>query len=555
LLLFTLVAAASDQSPPSDDARTGARPQEQFHRETLDQPPAPARPAVARPPRGGGFRSFQSVQVNVDENGDNIVDDAANEPSIAVDPTNPNRMAIGWRQFDSVNSNFRQGGWAYTRDGGRHWTFPGVLEKNVFRSDPVLDADLNGVFYYNSLKSDFLCDVFTSTDGGETWPDKAAAYGGDKQWMVIDKTDGSGSGFIYCIWSVEYSCCERNIFTRSVDGGATFQSPVVVSRSPRWGTLAIGPDGEVYAAGRTRDYDEFVVSRSTNANDKNATPKFDTGVGVDLDGWIIYGGYPNPGGLCGQVWVATDVSEGESRGNVYVLCSVSPNYSDPTDVHFSRSTDGGKTWSDPVRVNDVADGWQWFGTMSVAPNGRIDVVWNDTRDDADPDEPDTSALYYAYSLDAGETWTESIQVGPSWDHHEGWPQQQKIGDYYQSISDDVGVNVAYAATYNDEQDVYYLRIGDYDCNQNGVGDETDLSDGASTDFNQNGIPDECDGLGDMNCDGSVDFDDIDPFVLTLTDPESYEAAYPDCDILRGDIDGSGSVDFDDIDPFVELLTG
>ncbi len=44
---------------------------------------------------------FISYQVNVDANHQNIVGDAANEPSIAVDPTNSNKIAIGWRQFDS----------------------------------------------------------------------------------------------------------------------------------------------------------------------------------------------------------------------------------------------------------------------------------------------------------------------------------------------------------------------------------------------------------------------------------------------------------------------
>ena len=54
----------------------------------------------------------------MDANGQNITGDAANEPSICVDPTNPNRMAIGWRQFNSVASNFRQSGWGYTSNGG-----------------------------------------------------------------------------------------------------------------------------------------------------------------------------------------------------------------------------------------------------------------------------------------------------------------------------------------------------------------------------------------------------------------------------------------------------
>ena len=61
--------------------------------------------------------------------------------------------------------------------------------------------------------------------------------------------------------------------------------------------------------------------------------------------------------------------------------------------------------------------------------------------------------------------------------------------------------------------------------------------------------------GDLNCDGVIDFDDINPFVLALSDPVAYQAAYPNCDILNGDCDGDGDVDFDDINAFVALLGG
>lgn len=60
--------------------------------------------------------------------------------------------------------------------------------------------------------------------------------------------------------------------------------------------------------------------------------------------------------------------------------------------------------------------------------------------------------------------------------------------------------------------------------------------------------------GDLNCDGNVDFGDINPFVLALTNPAGYEAAFPNCDIMNGDINGDGRVDFGDINPFVALLT-
>ncbi|MEM9409959.1 MAG: hypothetical protein AAGA30_02530, partial [Planctomycetota bacterium] len=62
------------------------------------------------PPAAVIFGNFQSVQVNIDPSGNNIVGDAANEPSIALNPLDNDNMVIGWRQFDSINSNFRQAG-------------------------------------------------------------------------------------------------------------------------------------------------------------------------------------------------------------------------------------------------------------------------------------------------------------------------------------------------------------------------------------------------------------------------------------------------------------
>ena len=62
-------------------------------------------------------------------------------------------------------------------------------------------------------------------------------------------------------------------------------------------------------------------------------------------------------------------------------------------------------------------------------------------------------------------------------------------------------------------------------------------------------------IGDLNCDGAVNFGDIDPFVLAITDSVGYAATYPDCDINLADINQDGSVNFGDIDPFVALITG
>lgn len=62
------------------------------------------------------------------------------------------------------------------------------------------------------------------------------------------------------------------------------------------------------------------------------------------------------------------------------------------------------------------------------------------------------------------------------------------------------------------------------------------------------------GGGDMNCDGIVSVGDIGPFVLALTNPAGYAAAYPNCDINHADLNGDGGVSVGDIGALVSRLT-
>src|SRR5438094_317345 len=190
---FTL-GTASGQLAPTWDPHT-KKPLEKY-----DNSPAYIYQLETSPRMVSPHGVFISYQANVDANGNNIVGDAANECSISVDPTNTSKMAIGWRQFDSVSSNFRQGGWGYTTDAGVTWTFPGVLEPGVFRSDPVTNSDEAGTFFYLSLLQTFCENMYRSTNGGQSWTELQAdglAGGGDKEWFTIDKTNGPGHGFQY----------------------------------------------------------------------------------------------------------------------------------------------------------------------------------------------------------------------------------------------------------------------------------------------------------------------------------------------------------------------
>src|SRR4029077_11955357 len=162
---------------------------------------------------------------------------------------------------------------------------------------------------------------------------------------------------------------------------------------------------------------------------------------------------------------AVDRSGTATNNNIYMLASVLPPGQSTTEVMFVRSTDGGLTFSAPLRVNDDTNHqskWHWFGTFAVAPNGRLDAVWHDTRNAANNRD---SQLFYSWSTDGGLTWAPNVAVSSPFDPSQGYPNQNKIGDYITIVSDATGGNVAYSATFNfnpqrnqHEEDVYYVRV-------------------------------------------------------------------------------------------------
>ncbi|MAZ72558.1 MAG: hypothetical protein CMC70_05360 [Flavobacteriaceae bacterium] len=455
-ILFITFCCVMAQLATSQEAYTQL--QEQLPKETENQPyvyvdkdAMPTSPAFEQI-----TPNFFTKQVNISASGANMVGDAANEPSLAVDPINPNRIVIGWRQFDDITSDFRQAGYGYSTNGGYNWTFPGVLEPGVFRSDPVLDFDNQGNFYYNSLQSDFACDVFAIRDGDVIWGEPVPAQGGDKQWMRIDRTGGPSAGHNYSYWNNSFSTCPGS-FTRSTNDAMSFEPCVNIIGNPFWGTLAVDADANLYLTGTTAA--GISVFKSTNAKDPLASVTFDSATAVNLDGDLNVGEPINPQGLIGQAWVDVDVSTGPGRDNVYVLASVERNGSgDPADVMFAKSTDGGVTFQNPVRINtDVGTtAYQWFGTMAVAPNGRIDAIWLDTRDA--PAGTFNSVLYYSFSEDQGDTWSVNTPISDSFNPSIGYPVQQKMGDYMDMKSDNNFAHIAWCGTFTGGQDVYYTRV-------------------------------------------------------------------------------------------------
>ena len=253
------------------------------------------------------FGSYASVQVNVDGEGQNILGDRGNEPSIAVNPNNSANIVIAWRKFAVPATGGPQAGFAHSHDGGANWSvgehpsLPGQA-----RTDPALDVDSQGNFYYQSMAHGGglgqSTSVFKSSDGGMNWQEPVRQFGGDKNWIAIDRTGGPSDGFIYGTWSAATDF-DPKYFVRSIDQGVSYQQPEqTMPVYFGFNRIAIGPEAQVYIAGRSmtnHDFGEdangdviqspgiinqaFYFLKSLNARDPAASPSF-TAKTVDMGG-------------------------------------------------------------------------------------------------------------------------------------------------------------------------------------------------------------------------------------------------------------------------------
>ena len=97
---------------------------------------------------------------------------------------------------------------------------------------------------------------------------------------------------------------------------------------------------------------------------------------------------------------------------------------------FVRSTDGGVTFSAPHKINDAPvnpSKWHWFGTFSVAPNGRLDAVWYDARNAANNTD---SQLFYSWSTDAGVTSSPNVAVSNAFNPLKAIPIKTRWAIHY-----------------------------------------------------------------------------------------------------------------------------
>lgn len=338
------------------------------------------------------------------------------EPSIAINPVNPDQVVAG----AIMNSVY------VSEDGGKTWTESKMESESGVYGDPCVIADWEGNIYYFSLSDPegkgwaserlldrIVCQV--SSDGGKTWP--TDSYMGldhpkdqDKEWAIADKKTGN----IYCTWtqfdlydSKDPKDSTHILFSYSGDKGDNWSTPTRINQhggdcldgdqTVEGAVPAVDKDGNIYVAW---SFDEKIwFDRSY---DKGITWLEKDIVAADQPGGWNYD-VPGINRCNGLPVTVCDVSDGPHAGTIYINWTDQRNGEDDTDVWMVKSTDQGTTWSEPIRINDDEPGAHQFLTwMTVDPvTGYLYCVFYDRRGL----EGIETNVYLAYSKDGGETFT------------------------------------------------------------------------------------------------------------------------------------------------------
>ncbi len=342
-----------------------------------------------------------------------------NEPSIIINPKNPDRLVAG--------SNLRS--YYISEDGGYSWDRGELVsEEHGVWGDPAIIVDTAGSFYFFHLSDPvvgnwidrIVCqkyDFENSTWNDGTYMGLNGTKAQDKEWAVVD----SATNTIYVTWTQfdEYGTSDASkysniLFSKSTDAGATWSDAVQINElsgdcidsdnTVEGAVPAVGLDGEIYVAWSGPG--GIVFDRSLNGGETWLDE--DVFVSHQPGGWD----YNIPGiNRCNGLPVTCcDLSRSTFRGTIYVNWTDQRNGTDDTDVWIAKSTDGGNTWSHPLRVNDDPPGKQQFlSWMTIdGANGNIYIVFYDRRNYEDRN----TDVYVARSTDGGETF-ENIQISES----------------------------------------------------------------------------------------------------------------------------------------------
>ena len=374
-----------------------------------------------------------------------------NEPWIAASPDNPDFLIAvtqtGGQSFPdpaiAATLALRNNAAFLSRNGGVAWepiTLPG---DEVGAFDPMVvpgpdgrmwilycyvGANTMGDMFGESVRSDGTIMVWSTDDEGATWTGPArlrSPVPPDHARIAADWSDGPNRGRLYVVWNDVRDSFIRDDFQLFVhtldDGGNTVSEPKLLATIPGGKLVATEPvvlsDGTLLVTFYQYFFplsDEknarmpFFTMRSEDGGETFTEPEVAFRVGTHS--WP-YAQTEMTSAFTLPI-VAWDRTGGPHGDNIYVVWD---GVSDGTsDIWFRRSTDGGRSWSDQMRLNDndaPAPGDplddRMLPVVEVNRDGVVGVAWYDRRRD---ETRRCWELFFTSSSDGGETFAENVPV-------------------------------------------------------------------------------------------------------------------------------------------------
>jgi hypothetical protein len=334
------------------------------------------------------------------------------EPSIAIDPNNPEIIAAGC----IIDEYF------YSTDGGKNWSSYALKSTYGVWGDPVVAFDYDGRVYYFHL-ADYkkthwidriVCQTASKVNGkmsDGTFPKPNGAKAQDKQWVAVNPINNE----LYLTWTQfdKYDSKEPQdssiiMFSKSRDQGKTWSLPKRISyfagdcidddNTVEGAVPALGPNGEIFVTWSGPK--GLVMQVSHDGGDTWLSQE--RIIGAHPGGWTF--NIPGINRANGLPVLTSDLSQGPHRGTLYLNWCDQRNGKTDTDVWLATSNDGGNSWSEPIRVNqDSSKRHQFFTWMAVDQStGYLYFVYYDRRNHAD----NTTDVYVSVSRDGGRTFQD-----------------------------------------------------------------------------------------------------------------------------------------------------
>ncbi len=357
---------------------------------------------------------------------------AQNSPELAADPTNP-RFVVLANRLDAPDFGCAL---QISGDEGRGWVGANPVPRLPQGAEkcyaPEVAFDRHGVLYYlfvglagrgNNPTGVFLT---TSDDRAHTFsaPRRLLGAGNYMVRMALDPTLGK-HGRLHLVWLTTSVAAPLGglpappnpiVSAFSDDGGKTFSRPVQVNDPGRplavAPALAVGPDHAVHVLyydlrGDTRDYQGLVGPKWPGRWSLISASSYDGGRSFQRGVVVDRGVVPSERVMLIYTMPPPSLAAGKS-GLLYAAWDDARN--GDRDVFLRRSIDDGRSWQSPLRLNDdrLHNGRdQYMPRLSLAPNGRLDAIFYDRRNDPQNLRND---VFYTYSTDAGAHFSPNVRL-------------------------------------------------------------------------------------------------------------------------------------------------